>query len=140
VADPRVWQAQAEMFARRFPSLADVAISKRWSGAVGMTADHLPIVGEPDGVPGVFFAGGWNGHGVAMATASGATIAELMLGRGAACLNVPWVRGHAPTIPGDPARAIGVSAYLTALGMMDRMDALLERVGFSAPARKEVIT
>jgi gamma-glutamylputrescine oxidase len=137
VADPQVWEAQARMFSRRFPSLAHVQIRKRWSGAVGMTLDHLPIVGEVNGAPGVFFAGGWNGHGVAMATASGATIAELVLGGSAARLKLPWVRGGAASIPGDPARALALSAYLTALGMKDRLDLFRDRLRASV-AREEV--
>jgi gamma-glutamylputrescine oxidase len=140
VADPRVWGAQAALFTKRFPALADVSISKRWSGAVGMTFDNLPVVGELTGAPGVFFAGGWNGHGVAMATASGATIAELVLGTGSARLNVPWVRGGAPAVPRDPMRAMGVSVYLTALEVKDRLDGLRERLRVSIPPRREVIT
>jgi gamma-glutamylputrescine oxidase len=140
LADPRVWQAQAEAFSTRFPALADVSISNRWSGAVGMTLDHLPVVGELTGAPGVFFAGGWNGHGVAMATASGAMISELVLGVGSGRTNVPWVRGSAPRIPGDPARAAALSVYLTALGLKDRLDAFRDRARFRVPTTNEVIT
>jgi gamma-glutamylputrescine oxidase len=135
IADPRVWQAQADVFAKRFPALADVAIANKWSGALAMTLDHLPIVGELSGAPGVFFAGGWNGHGVAMATASGALVAELVTECRSSRVNVPWVRGRAPRVPPDPFRAVGLSAYLTALGAMDRLDVVRDRVRrpFAAP-------
>jgi gamma-glutamylputrescine oxidase len=138
VADPRVWEAQAAVFSKRFPALADVSIARRWSGALAMTLDHLPIVGELTGAPGVFFAGGWNGHGVAMATASGAIVADLVMGCRTARVDVPWVRGCAPRVPRDPMRAMGLSAYLTALGAMDRLDAVRERMRLHFAAATEV--
>lgn len=135
VADPQVWHDQAGVFRQKFPALADVSILKQWAGTVSMTLDNLPVIGELSGQPGVFFAGGWNGHGVAMATASGATIADLVLHRGSARTSYPWVRGRAPRIPGDPMRALGLSAYLTGLGLMDRFQRLGDRLGRRADKR-----
>ena len=128
IADPRVWAAQLDVFRNRFPALHDVEMANRWSGALAMTLDHLPIVGKLAEAPGVFFAGGWNGHGVAMAMASGAIVADLVLGSRSARVNVPWVRGHAPQVPPDPLRALGLSAYLAALGALDRLDVVRERL------------
>jgi gamma-glutamylputrescine oxidase len=128
IADPQVWAAQVDVFRQRFPALHDVEIANKWSGSLAMTLDHLPILGELAGAPGVFFAGGWNGHGVAMATASGATVADLVLGSRSARVNVPWLRGRAPQVPPDPVRSIGLSAYLTALGALDRLDRVRERL------------
>ena len=48
----------------RFPDVAGVAIDYRWSGLMGFTADGLPLVGEHDQIPGLFFAVGFNGHGL----------------------------------------------------------------------------
>jgi gamma-glutamylputrescine oxidase len=126
LADPRVWEDQAKVFAKRFPALADVAIVKRWAGTVGMTLDHLPVVGELAEAPGILFAGGWNGHGVALATASGATMADFVMRRRSARMDFPWVRGRAPKVPPDPLRALGLSAYLTGLGLADRLQLLRE--------------
>lgn len=140
IADPAVWTAQVNVFRKRFPTLYDVEIANRWSGALAMTLDHLPIVGELAEAPGVFFAGGWNGHGVAMATASGAIIADLVLGSRSARVNVPWVRGRAPQVPPDPVRAVGLSAYLTALEALDRLDAARDRLRIHFTAAKEVTT
>lgn len=128
VADPRVWQAQGQVFRQRFPALPEVAIAKQWAGTVGMTLDHLPLIGELSEAPGIFFAGGWNGHGVALATASGATIADLVMRRRSARTNFPWVRGRAPKIPPDPMRALGLSAYLTGLRLADRFQMLGDKL------------
>ena len=138
IADPGVWRAQVNVFRRRFPALADVSIANKWSGALAMTLDHLPIIGELAEAPGVFFAGGWNGHGVAMATASGALVAELLMGCRSARARVPWVRGGAPAIPRDPVRAVGLSAYLTTLQVMDRLDAVRDRLRMPFTSAKEV--
>jgi gamma-glutamylputrescine oxidase len=138
IADPRVWHAQVNVFRNRFPALCDVAIANKWSGALAMTLDHLPIVGELAEAPGVFFAGGWNGHGVAMATASGAVVAELLMGCRSGRARVPWVRGRAPGVPPDPVRAVGLSAYLTALQAMDRLDAVRDRLRMRFTTANEV--
>jgi gamma-glutamylputrescine oxidase len=127
VADPRVWHKQRLAFAALFPTLRDVRATHEWSGSLGMTVDMLPVIGEPAGMPGVTVAGGWCGHGVALSFASGALVAELVAGRGAATASLPWRRGSAPRIPGDPLRAVGLSAYLTALQLADAAGALLER-------------
>lgn len=34
-----------------------------WTGIIGMTGDHIPFVGEIDGLPGQYICAGFNGHG-----------------------------------------------------------------------------
>ncbi|MGI8806995.1 MAG: FAD-dependent oxidoreductase [Acidimicrobiales bacterium] len=120
------------MFGEAFPSLTDVPIVGQWSGTVGMTLDRLPVVGELADLPGAIFAGAWNGHGVAMATASGALVAHLVLAgpssSSGAGRSWPWARNRAPLLPPDPLRALGLSAYLTGLELLDRFDATLDRI------------
>lgn len=48
----------------RFPDVAGAAIDYRWSGLMGMTADGLPLVGESEQIPGLYFAVAFNGHGL----------------------------------------------------------------------------
>jgi glycine/D-amino acid oxidase-like deaminating enzyme len=50
--------------ARVFPELAGVSVEYAWSGNVAFTLDQMPHVGTLDGALG---AGGYCGHGVAMA-------------------------------------------------------------------------
>jgi gamma-glutamylputrescine oxidase len=135
IADPRVWEAQKQVFRERFPALGDVAIVRQWAGTVGMTLDNLPVIGELVEAPGVFFAGGWNGHGVALATSSGATVADLVMRRRSERTAFPWIRGKAPRIPGDPLRALGLSAYLTGLGLADKVENLGDRLRHPGAAR-----
>jgi glycine/D-amino acid oxidase-like deaminating enzyme len=64
--------------AAAFPQLDGVTIDYQWSGLVAMTMDQLPHVGELE--DGVFFAAGYNGTGVAMASLMGRYLAMLTRG------------------------------------------------------------
>src|SRR5207248_3575159 len=46
---------------RVFPQLADVAIAYAWGGNVAFTRDEMPRAGQVDGL---FYAGGYAGHGI----------------------------------------------------------------------------
>jgi glycine/D-amino acid oxidase-like deaminating enzyme len=55
-----------------YPEAAEAPVEFSWSGRVAMTADHLPHTHRP--APGIVAALGYNGRGVAMATALGLAI------------------------------------------------------------------
>ncbi len=62
-------------YARRlWPILADVQWTHAWGGRLAMTRDHYPHIHEP--ARGVLACLGYNGRGVAMATAMGARLAR----------------------------------------------------------------
>jgi glycine/D-amino acid oxidase-like deaminating enzyme len=60
-----------------FPQLTGTRIDYAWGGHVAFTRDQLPHAGVIDGV---FYAGGYCGHGIAMATHLGDAIAGRMTG------------------------------------------------------------
>jgi len=60
-----------------FPQLAGIPIDYAWSGAVAFTRDQMPRAGMLDGL---YYAGGYSGHGIAMATYLGELIARRMAG------------------------------------------------------------
>jgi glycine/D-amino acid oxidase-like deaminating enzyme len=60
-----------------FPELTAHKISHYWHGQLGFTFDHFPHV---DTIDGMFFAGGYNGTGVARSSWLGGKIANEMLG------------------------------------------------------------
>ena len=70
-----------------WPSLASVAWTHGWNGQLGMTKDHYPHLHEPE--PDVLMALGYNGRGVAMATAMGGLIARRIGGEPAEELEMP---------------------------------------------------
>ncbi|SFE86717.1 NAD(P)/FAD-dependent oxidoreductase [Alteribacillus iranensis] len=65
---------------RVFPQLKGTRIEYRWGGKVGFTKSMLPYVGQLK--DGTHFAFGYGGHGAAMATMLGKTIAEDILKEG----------------------------------------------------------
>jgi glycine/D-amino acid oxidase-like deaminating enzyme len=60
-----------------FPDLAHTAIEYAWGGNVAFTRDRMPRAGKLDGV---YFAGGYCGHGIAMATYLGELVARRIAG------------------------------------------------------------
>ncbi|MBZ5557706.1 MAG: FAD-binding oxidoreductase [Acidobacteriia bacterium] len=60
-----------------FPELAGTRIDYAWGGNVAFTRDQMPHAGVIDGV---FYAGGYCGHGIAMATHLGEAIADRISG------------------------------------------------------------
>ena len=59
-----------------FPQLKDIKVEYVWGGTLDFAFDMMPHVGETDGI---YYSLGYAGHGVAMATHSGKTVAEAML-------------------------------------------------------------
>ncbi len=62
---------------RVFPELKDAEVEHVWSGNICMTRDFFPRAGQHDGL---YYALGYGGHGVAMATYLGGQIANIMCG------------------------------------------------------------
>ena len=81
-----------------FPALRDARWSYWWNGRTAQTWDSLPHIHEPE--PGLSIGLGYNGRGVAMATAMGRMLARRAAGGSAAELDLPVTRvspiwGHA---------------------------------------------
>lgn len=91
-----------------FPQLRAARVDYAWSGTVAFTRDQMPRAGRIDGA---YYAGGYCGHGVAMATALGTEIARRIAGE----LNEhPLFDDKFPPIPlyrGDPWFLPLVGAY-----------------------------
>lgn len=77
-------QLQADLeawLARHFPGIGQPAIERRWSGTMGFSPDGLPVVGSLEGMPQVFFACGFTGHGMGYGLRFGLLLARLLLGQ-----------------------------------------------------------
>lgn len=70
-----------------YPGLARVSWRYFWNGQVALTRDHLPQLYEPE--RGITAAFGYNGRGIAMATALGALAARRALGMPEQDLDLP---------------------------------------------------
>jgi glycine/D-amino acid oxidase-like deaminating enzyme len=85
----RAAQARLRRLAlRMFPQLpGDLVWERAWGGRVALTEDHLPHLCEP--APGLLTAAGYNGRGIAMATALGRVLADKATGAPDAELDYP---------------------------------------------------
>jgi glycine/D-amino acid oxidase-like deaminating enzyme len=72
---------------RLFPAVRGVRWTHFWNGQVAITPDHYPHLHEP--APGVIAALGYNGRGVAMATAMGGEVARRVLGAADDAMSMP---------------------------------------------------
>ena len=91
-----------------FPQLAGIPIDYAWGGAVAFTRDQLPHAGRLDGV---YFSGGYSGHGIAMATYLGELIGRRIAGEP---IEHPLFDDDLPAIPmysGTPWFLPVVGAY-----------------------------
>ncbi|HSH12931.1 MAG TPA: FAD-binding oxidoreductase, partial [Desulfurivibrionaceae bacterium] len=61
-----------------FPQLKDVPLTHTWSGRLGLSFDLLPHLGRLEGV---YYALGYSGHGVSIATYLGHQAAQLISGQ-----------------------------------------------------------
>ena len=79
--DPGVVADVVRGFHERFPSLRDVAAQRAWGGWIAMTPSWLPVAGET--AANVFYAVGYNGHGLAQAPYLGTLLADRLAGEDA---------------------------------------------------------
>jgi glycine/D-amino acid oxidase-like deaminating enzyme len=100
-----------------YPALAGIAFPYHWGGRVALTTDHLPHLHAP--APGLLAALGYNGRGVAMATAMGEVIAMRLTGTPDAALPVP-VTPLRP-IPLHALRGLGIAALGAWYRLRDRV-------------------
>ncbi len=89
-----------------FPELANVRIDFAWGGNVAFTRDRMPHAGRLEGA---YVAGGYSGHGIAMATYLGELVARLLSGEpvkhslldetGTRFPSIPLYNGHPWFLP-----------------------------------------
>jgi gamma-glutamylputrescine oxidase len=75
-------QRALERFLAGRVGLAGVAVTHRWAGIMGFSADLLPVVGELPGQPGLHVAGGYSGVGNVQGFVCGGVLADVVAGRG----------------------------------------------------------
>lgn len=68
-------------FDRMFPAWRHVETPHAWSGMVCIARKMMPFIGEVPGEPGMFASLCYHGNGVAMASYSGALLADLVQGK-----------------------------------------------------------
>lgn len=109
----------ARAFRDRFPALSHVPIARFWGGWIAMTLTFLPSIGALGADRRLWHAMGYNGHGVAQATAVGEILAAGIAGR-----DDDWARVFtkpAPTLPPEPFLWLTARGLLAIFGAIDRV-------------------
>lgn len=111
----RAWLARR--FRRVFPELTDVAVEHAWGGLIGITHNRIPDLGRL--APGVLYAQGFSGQGLALTGLAGTLIAEAIAGDDHRFRLLAQVR-HLP-FPGGLLRT---PTLVTAMGVLKLKDRL----------------
>ena len=119
--EPRVFDELRRVLVDLFPTLADVGISHRWGGPLGIARDWHPSVGLDRGT-GLAWAGGYVGDGVAATNLAGRTLADLVLRRDTERTHLPWVNHRSRRWEPEPFRWLGVNAGLRVMGSADHVE------------------
>ncbi|MEM7433164.1 MAG: FAD-binding oxidoreductase [Pseudomonadota bacterium] len=119
--DARLAKRLQRRASRLFPYLGDIEWQFAWSGFLAITADHLPKIFDLG--PGCMAATACNGRGIAMSTATGELLGDLVIGR---------QRVRSPIPIETPARQWrynfrepGVAASVVASRLMDSAERLV---------------
>lgn len=107
-----------QAFRERFPELENLPIARCWAGWCGFTLNFLPVVGRDPDNEAFYYSVGYNGHGVAQATAMGGLLADLMTGRRNRWQDV--ICRKPAYMPPKPLRYLSVKALLGVVNGVDR--------------------
>jgi gamma-glutamylputrescine oxidase len=121
---PQAWTQEliAGAFRDRFPELAELPIAHFWGGWIGMTLHFLPALGCTGPGRDLYYAIGYNGHGVAAATAMGAILADFVLGKKNE--HADALARFVPPLPPEPLRWLVIRGML---GIINAADARIDR-------------
>ncbi|KHK59501.1 FAD-dependent oxidoreductase [Burkholderia sp. A9] len=101
-----------------FPELADVAITHRWGGALGVARDWCPTV-SMDKRTRIAWAGNYVGDGVATSNLAGRILSNLILDVDEKINSLPFVNHQSPSWEAEPLRWFGINGGLFAAGLSD---------------------
>lgn len=107
-------------FRTRFPELRDLAITDHWGGVTGFSLDFLPQIGRTGKRRNIYYAAGFCGHGIAMASYAGRMICDLLCERDGPGRTL-WTRRSVP-FPPEPLR------WLVAQGLIQLFQGIDRRV------------
>jgi len=91
VCSNRVNTLLARRAIRFYPAIKDVKVIRSYAGLRPYTDDHLPVVSEAPGVPGLYVAAGHEGDGIGLAPVTGLLMSQM-------------VTGEQPVMPAEPLR------------------------------------
>jgi glycine/D-amino acid oxidase-like deaminating enzyme len=116
----RTFGAVEDRLGRYAPALGSVPIEHRWTGTLGLTFDRICTMGVRGERRNVFYALGYSGHGLALATLAGEVLCDLYGGEHESWQDLPFYQRALPRIPPEPLRWLGYQLYTRATGRSPR--------------------
>ncbi|NNN00637.1 MAG: FAD-dependent oxidoreductase [Acidimicrobiaceae bacterium] len=104
-----------EQLRRTYPTMSDVPITNRWSGAVDYSADSMPFFGHLGESRRIHFGVGFSGNGVGPSLIAGKILASLALERDDEWARSPMIRTPGTRLPAEPFRFVGGTVVRAAL-------------------------
>ena len=108
-AGRRYAQLREELI-RIYPTLKEEPFEICWSGAVDMSLDQTPSVGQIGKHGNVCYALGFSGHGVNLTSVFGRILADLVAGREQDWAWLPYLNRLPAYLPNEPFRWLGIRA------------------------------
>lgn len=102
------------------PGLAEVPVTHRWSGTLGLTLNRKPSMGVRGRWKNVYYALGYSGHGVVLANLAGRVLTDIMRDHLDPWRDLPFYQLRLPYMPPDPLRWVGYQAFTRATGRSPR--------------------
>ncbi len=105
---------------RYLPKAADVKITHRWTGTLGITLSRVCTMGVRGEHRNVYFALGYSGHGVTLANLAGRVLTDIYSGDDERWRDLPFYQQRLLYIPPDPLRWVGYHAFTAMTGKSPR--------------------
>ncbi len=118
----RLFSELRSEFLKTFPSLRDIALTHRWCGPVAITWRRTPEIGRTGQNKRAFYALGYSGMGVSLATLSGRVLADLIEGRDGRWENLLYLHDPVAPLPPEPFRFLGFQGAYLGMRFMDFLD------------------
>lgn len=107
-------------FQRYAPDGRSVPIAQRWSGTLGLTLRRNILMGVRGEYRNVFYAVGFNGHGVTLANVAGQVLTDLYSGDDERWRRLPFYQDSYTPIPPEPFRWTGYKIFTGLAGHLPR--------------------
>ncbi len=107
-------------FQRYTPGGRGVPIVQRWSGTLGLTLCRNILMGVRGEFRNVFYAVGYNGHGVTLANVAGQLLTDMYSGDDEKWRGLPFYQDSYTRIPPEPFRWAGYELFTRLAGHLPR--------------------
>ncbi len=116
----RISESVQEAFRRYVPGGVAVPIAQRWSGTLGLTLKRNILMGVRGDTRNVFYAVGFNGHGVTLGNVAGQVLTDIYSGDDQQWRGLPFYQDNYTRVPPEPFRWVGFQLFSRLAGHLPR--------------------